>query len=82
MVVLVYILHPREGLLLHNVTHYPFLILGEPYTPQAAVSHNRLSLTTSTVILGACDYDFTKFNLTPSVYLVCDIPDNHLKSFY
>ena len=24
----------------------------------------------------------TKFNLTPSVYLVCDIPDDHLKSFY
>ena len=59
-----------------------FDCVGEPDAPQTAVSHNRPSLTASTAILGACDHDFTKFNLTPSVYLVCDIPDDSQSSFY
>lgn len=57
-------------------------MLGEPDTPISAVPRNTHALTTSNVILGACDHDFTKFNLTPSVYLLCDIPEDPNQSFY
>ena len=55
---------------------------GEPDSPVSAIARNRPALTTSSAILGACDHDFTKFDLTPSVYLLCDIPDDSLGSFY
>ena len=58
------------------------LCLGELDCPTSAVPRNTHALTTSDTILGACDHDFTKFNLTPSVYLICDIPDDANSSFY
>lgn len=58
------------------------LIIREPDDPVSSVPRNTCALTTSSAILGACDNDFTKFNLTPSVYLVCDIPDDATQSFY
>ncbi len=59
-----------------------FAFIGEPNDPASAAVRNTQALTTSSAILGACDHDFTKFNLTPSVYLICDIPEDPTQSFY
>jgi hypothetical protein len=56
--------------------------VGEPDCPTSAVPRNTRALTTGDNILGACDHDLTKFNLTLSVYLICDIPDDANSSFY
>ncbi len=61
---------------------YYSIYIGEPNCPTSAVTRNVRALTTSDTILGACDHNFTKFNLTPSVYLICDIPDDANSSFY
>lgn len=65
----------------HHV-HVHYFFIGEPENPVSAVPRNPRALTTSSAILGASDHDFTKFNLTPSVYLICDIPDSPTLSFY
>ena len=64
------------------IPNYCYYTTGEPDAPASAVARNKHALATTNAILGARDHDFTKFNLTPSVYLVCDIPDDPTKSFY
>ena len=59
-----------------------FAFIGEPNDPTRAAVRNTRALTTSSAILRACDHYFTKFNLTPSVYLICDIPEDPTQSFY
>ena len=65
-----------------QVMMYIVCIIGEPEDPISAVPRNSRALTSTNAILGACDHDFTKFNLTPSVYLFCDIPNEPTQSFY
>lgn len=72
----------RLKYLIHACLYLSFCLIGEPGTPISAVPRNKSALTTSDTILGACDHDFTKFNLTPSVYLICDIPEDPTLSFY
>lgn len=57
--------------------------VGDPGCPIGAVARNRgASLVPNGVDLVALDHDFHKFNLTPSVFAVSEIPDNATDSFY
>jgi hypothetical protein len=56
--------------------------IGEPGTPEPATHHNRRALTLGNVVLEASDHDYHSINLTPSVNLVCNIPDTANDSFY
>ena len=56
--------------------------VGEPASPEAATSHNRPALTTKNITLESSDHNYHCGNLTPSVNLLCDIPDSPSESFY
>lgn len=56
--------------------------VGEPGTPEAATNHNRRAFTKSNVELEASDHNYHSVNITPSVDLVCDIPQSPSESFY
>ena len=56
--------------------------VGEPGTPEPATSHMRKAVTTKNVTLEASDHNYHVTNLTPSVDLICDIPDTPFGSFY
>ncbi len=55
--------------------------VGDPGTPEAATSHNRKAWTKNGVELEASDHNYHSINITPSVHLVCDIPDSPSSSF-
>ena len=46
------------------------------------MERNKKTLGTTSTVLGVGDHNFTKFNLTPSVYIICDIPVDPTDSFY
>ena len=56
--------------------------VGEPHTPIAATSSNRGTLQQMGRIHAAADHDFHKFNLTPSVSLIVDVPESIEESFH
>lgn len=56
--------------------------IGEPGTPEAATSHNRKTLTKTSVIQESADHNYHVGNFTPSVSLICDIPESVNQSFY
>ena len=56
--------------------------VGEPGTPEPATSDMRKAVTTKNVTLEASDHNYHVTNLTPSVDLICDIPDTPFGSFY
>lgn len=56
--------------------------VGDPACPEAATSHMRKALTTKPTTLESSDHNYHCGNLTPSVNLLCDIPDSPSESFY
>ena len=56
--------------------------VGEPRTPEAATSHMKKAVTTKDVTLEASDHNCHVTNLTPSVDVICNIPDTPFGSFY
>ena len=54
----------------------------KPGNLEAAISHMRKSLTAGNIELEATDHDYHVSNLTPSVNLICDIPQEVSDSFY
>ena len=54
----------------------------EPGNLEAATSHMRKSLTTANIELEATDHNYHVSNLTPSVNLICDMPQEASDSFY
>ena len=58
------------------------ILVGEPGTPELATSHMRKAVTTKNVTLAASDHNYHVTTLTPSVDLICDIPDTPFDSFY
>ena len=56
--------------------------IGEPGNPEAATSHMRKALATASIELEATDHDYHVGNLTPSVNLICDIPQEASDPFY
>ena len=56
--------------------------IGEPGTPEAATGHNRKTLTKKNMVQESSDHNYHLGNFTPSVNLVCDIPDSPSASFY
>src|SRR5437868_14455340 len=59
--------------------------LGQCPIPILATStgvRNRQTLVHKNGILAACDHDFTKLSLTPSVIFLCNIPKKITESFY
>ena len=55
--------------------------IGEPGNPEAATSHMRKALATASIELEATDHDYHVGNLTPSVNLICDTPQEASDSF-
>ena len=56
--------------------------VGEPGFPVAAVDRGRMVVVGKDVQFQVADHDFTKLKITPSVALLCDIPDTIEESFY
>lgn len=56
--------------------------IGEPGLPVAAVERGKRVLVSKDVSFCVSDHDFTKAKVTPSVSLICDIPENIGESFY
>jgi hypothetical protein len=55
--------------------------IGESVATSTGV-RNRQTLVPENGILAACDHDFTKLSLTPSVIFLCDVPKKITESFY
>ena len=59
------------------------IAIGEPGTPLAAVNRGKKVVVSKNVQFSCSDHDMNaKAKLTPSVELVCDIPENIDQSFY
>ena len=56
--------------------------VGEPGTPEASTSHNRRALTLHGIEMEASDHNYHTVSMTPSVSLLCDVPDSPNESFY
>ena len=56
--------------------------IGEPSTPEAVTTHNRRALSTKKATQEASDHNYHVGNFTPSVNLVCAIPETIDESFY
>ena len=56
--------------------------IGEPSTPEAVTTHNRRALSTKKETQKASDHNYHVGNFTPSVNLVCAIPETIDESFY
>ncbi|XP_013398537.1 uncharacterized protein LOC106165011 [Lingula anatina] len=56
--------------------------VGEPGYPVAAVDRGKSVLVARDNVFAVADHDFTKLKITPSVTLVCDIPESVSDSFY
>lgn len=56
--------------------------VGEPGTPVAAAERGRQVIVPTQAHLQACDHDFTKFGIVPSVVLLVDIPEEICGSWY
>ena len=56
--------------------------ISEPGNPEAATSHMRKALTTASTELEATNHNYHVGNLTPSLNLICDIPQEASDSFY
>ncbi|KAI8517529.1 hypothetical protein Bbelb_035460 [Branchiostoma belcheri] len=56
--------------------------VGEPGYPVAAVDRGKSVLVSRDTVFAVADHDFTKLKITPSVTLVCDIPESESDSFY
>ena len=52
------------------------LKVGEPGFPVAAVDQGREVVVTCNSSLQVGDHDFTKAKITPSVTLICDVPES------
>ncbi|CAM9265499.1 unnamed protein product, partial [Heterosigma akashiwo] len=55
--------------------------IGEPSFPISAMLRNRKGITGGQNLLYAGDHDFSRFKLTPSLYLVINVPDKPDESF-
>jgi hypothetical protein len=55
--------------------------IGESVATSTGV-RNRQTLVPENGILAACDHDFTKLSITPSVIFLCDVPEEIMGSFY
>ena len=56
--------------------------VGQPGTPEAATSHMQKAWTAKGVTLESSDHNYHAINLTPSVNLLCEIPEDVTGSFY
>ncbi len=56
--------------------------IGEPGTPEAATSHGRKAISLNGVNLEASDHNYHSVSMTPSVHLLCDIPESASESFF
>ncbi|CAH1269408.1 Hypp4174 [Branchiostoma lanceolatum] len=56
--------------------------VGEPGYPVAAVDRGKSVLVSRDSVFAVADHDFTKLKITPSVTLVCDVPESASDSFY
>ena len=56
--------------------------VGNPGTPEAATCHNRKAWTRKEVVLESSDHNYHNSTITPSVDLICDIPESPSESFY
>ena len=56
--------------------------VGEPQAPVAAAERGRQVIVHTQARLQACDHDFTKFGIVPSVVLLIEIPDEVSGSWY
>lgn len=56
--------------------------VGEPACADVATCHMNKSLTKSKVNLESTDYNYHCGNITPSVNLLCNIPESASESFY
>jgi len=55
--------------------------IGESVATSTGV-RNRQTLVPKDGILAACDHDFTKLSITPSVIFLCNVPKEITESFY
>ena len=55
--------------------------VGHPGTPEAATSHMQKAWTAKGVTLESSDHNYHAVNLTPSVNLLCEIPEDLTGSF-
>ncbi len=72
----------RENTVLVFMDEKGKIPIGKPGTPEAATSHNRKALTLRGVQLEASDHYYHSVSMTPSVHLLCDIPDAATESFF
>ena len=56
--------------------------VGDPGVTEAATSHMRKAVTTKKVTLESSDHNYYSVNLTPSVTLLCDLPEKATESFF
>jgi hypothetical protein len=56
--------------------------VGEPGFPVAAVDRGKEVIVGANSSFQVGDHDFTKAKITPSVTLVCDVPESLTESFY
>ena len=56
--------------------------VGQPGTPEATKSHMQKACTAKGVTLESSDHNYRAVNLTPSVNLLCEIPEDVTGSFY
>ena len=60
----------------------PKIPAGDPGVPEAATSHIRKAVTTKKLTLESSDHNNRSVNLTPSVTLLCDLPEKATGSFF
>ena len=60
----------------------PKIPAGNSGVPEAATSHMRKAVTTKKLILESSDHNNGSVNLTPSVTLLCDLPEKVTGSFF
>ena len=53
----------------------PKIPAGDPGVFEAATSHMRKAVTTKKLTLESSDHNYHSVNLTPSVTLLCDLPE-------
>ena len=60
----------------------PKIPAGDPGVSEAATSHMRKAVTTKKLTLESSDHNYHSVNLTPSVTLLCDLPEKATGSFF
>ena len=62
--------------------HKAKIPIGEPGCPESSTQHMKKALRTANITLEASDHNFDVASVTPSVNLICTIPNESLESFY